>query len=285
MTNFLVQWGINPWGEDTLIHARWGLVYVAFAFGIGFMLAHTLFLKFWPKPAGPSTASVNEAAAAKVPERVARHSLAARTFHWIMAASMLTLLGTASAPVLGLQFNWVEIHWIAGLVLTVSIVYHIIHASFWLDFWAIWLNKEDAREAITRFKRAVGQSAPAPRKAAKYPWDNKMYHTAIVLSALASVPTGLLMMNRIETPLFTRNPYLLSDSTWGVMYVLHGLSGIGLVGLVIAHIYFAIRPEKRWITNGMIFGDISRQEFLQHHDPERWILDANTHAAPEQQRL
>ena len=21
MTNFLVQWGINPWGEDTLIHA------------------------------------------------------------------------------------------------------------------------------------------------------------------------------------------------------------------------------------------------------------------------
>ena len=29
MTNFLVQWGINPWGEDTLLHAQWGLVYVA----------------------------------------------------------------------------------------------------------------------------------------------------------------------------------------------------------------------------------------------------------------
>ena len=52
MTNILVQWGINPWGEDTLIHAQWGLVYVAFAFGLGFMLAHTLFVKFWPKPAG-----------------------------------------------------------------------------------------------------------------------------------------------------------------------------------------------------------------------------------------
>ena len=61
----------------------------------GFMLAHTLFVKFWPKPAGPATAPVNEAAAAKVPERVTRHSLAARMFHWIMAASMLTLLGTA----------------------------------------------------------------------------------------------------------------------------------------------------------------------------------------------
>jgi len=277
MTNFLMQWGINPWGEDTPIHAQWGLVYVAFAFGIGFMLAHTLFVKFWPKPEGPTTAAVNKMAAAKVPARVVRHSLAARMFHWIMAASMLTLLGTASAPVLGLQFNWIEIHWIAGLVLTVSIVYHIIHASFWLDFWSIWLNKEDAREAITRFKRAIGRSAPAPRKAAKYPWDNKMYHTAIVLTALASVPTGILMMNRVETPLFVRNPYLFSDTAWGVMYVLHGLSGIGLVGLTIAHVYFAIRPEKRWITNGMIFGDISRQEFLHHHDPERWIIDTHAH--------
>ena len=277
MTNFLVQWGINPWGEDTPIHAQWALVYVAFAFGIGFMLAHTLFLKFWPKPEGPATAPVNEAAAATVPARVTRHSLAARAFHWIMAASMLTLLGTASAPVLGLQFNWIEIHWIAGLVLTVSIVYHIIHASFWLDFWSIWLNKEDAHEAIARLKRAFGRSAPAPRKAAKYPWDNKMYHTAIVLTALASVPTGILMMNRVETPLFVRNPYLFADTTWGVMYVLHGLSGIGLVGLTIAHVYFAIRPEKRWITKGMIFGDISRQEFLHHHDPERWIIDTHAH--------
>ena len=106
---------------------------------------------------------IDPALAARVPAKVKRHSLAARMFHWIMAASMLTLLGTASAPVFGLQFNWIEIHWIAGLLLTVSIVYHIIHASFWLDFWSIWLNKEDANEAVTRFKRAIGRNAPAPR--------------------------------------------------------------------------------------------------------------------------
>ena len=254
--NFLVQWGINPWGEDTLIHAQWSLVYVALAFGVCFMLGHTLFVKFWPKPAGPGTAPVNQAAAAKVPARVKRHSLAARMFHWI-----------------------------AGLVLTVSILYHIIHASFFLDFWSIWLNKEDAREASARFKRAMGRSAPAPRKAAKYPWDNKMYHTAIVLSALAVVPTGLFMMKRVETPVFVRNPYLFGDGTWGVMYVLHGLAGIGLVGLVIAHIYFAIRPEKLWITKGMVFGDITRQDFLAHHDPQRWIVDPKTEGAPQGQRL
>jgi formate dehydrogenase subunit gamma len=281
--NFLVQWGINPWGEDTLIHAQWGLVYVALAFGVCFMLGHTLFVKFWPKRAGPSSAPVNEAAAATVPERVKRHSRAARMFHWIMAASMLTLLGTAMVPIFGLTFDWVEIHWIAGLVLTVSITYHIIHAIFWMDFWSIWLNKEDASEAIARLKRAMGRSAPAPRKAAKYPWDNKMYHTAIVLSALAVVPTGLFMMKRVETLVFVRNSYLFSDGTWGVMYVLHGLAGIGLVGLVIAHIYFAIRPEKLWITKGMVFGDITRQDFLAHHDPQRWIVDTKTDGTPEGQ--
>jgi hypothetical protein len=53
--------------------------------------------------------------------------------------------------------------------------------------------------------------------------------------------------------------------------------------LTIAHIYFAIRPEKLWITKGMVFGDISRQDFLQYHDPERWVV--NAHGAPEQPRL
>jgi len=269
---FLVQWGKNPWGQDILTHAQWSLVYFALAFGVLFMLGHTLFVAFWPKPAGPTTAPVSEAAAARVPQRVKRHSLAARMFHWIMAASMLTLLVTSFVPILGLKFDWVQLHWMAGIVLTISIIYHIIHASFWLDFWSIWLNKEDVNEARTRLKRAMGQTVPAPRKAAKYPWDNKMYHTAIVLSAAAAVPTGLFMMKRIQTPFYVRNPYLFSDTTWGVMYVLHGLSGIGLVGLTIAHIYFAIRPDKLWITKGMVFGDITREDFLKHHDPQRWVV-------------
>jgi cytochrome b subunit of formate dehydrogenase len=275
--NWLVQTGLNPWNEQILTHAQWNLVYAALAFGVLFMVGHSLYVKFWPVPAGGHTASISPELAARVPERVKRHSLAARAFHWIMAASMLTLLITSFAPILGWKFDWVQWHWMAGIALTISIIYHIIHASFWLDFWSIWLNKEDANEAITRFKRSImgGQAAP-PRKAAKYPWDNKMYHTAIVLSALAVVPTGLFMMVRVRNPLFARNPYLFADSTWGVMYVLHGLSGIGLVGLTMAHIYFAIRPEKLWITKGMVFGDISKQDFLKHHDPARWVVEGAT---------
>ena len=51
------------------------------------------------------------------------------------------------------------------------------------------------------------------------------------------------------------------------------LMGVGFVGLVIAHIYFALRPEKLWITKAMIFGTISRREYLEYHDPDRWVAD------------
>jgi cytochrome b subunit of formate dehydrogenase len=279
MSNLFVQWGLNPWNEEVLMHASWTLVYVAIAAGVAFMLGHTLFVKFWPRPKGQQHSSppVTEAVAARIPERVPRHSLAARLFHWIMAASMLTLLVTSFGPILGWKFEWVTFHWMAGIALTISIIYHIIHASFWLDFWSIWLNKEDVKEATSRLRRQLGQPAPAPRKAAKYPWDNKMYHTAIVLAALVAVPTGLLMTFRIRTSLWERNPYLFTDGTWGWMYVLHGLSGIGLVGLVMAHIYFAIRPEKLWITKGMVFGHIDKKAYLEHHDPQRWVVEG---AAP-----
>jgi hypothetical protein len=39
---------------------------------------------------------------------------------------------------------------------------------------------------------------------------------------------------------------------------------------VIAHVYFAIRPEKWWITKAMIFGFITRRQYLEHHEPSRW---------------
>ena len=58
------------------------------------------------------------------------------------------------------------------------------------------------------------------------------------------------------------------------MFVLHGLCGVALVTLVIAHVYFAIRPEKRWMTRSMFKGWITREEYLEHYDPELWNLGA-----------
>jgi cytochrome b subunit of formate dehydrogenase len=120
----------------------------------------------------------------------------------------------------------------------------------------------------------MGREVPGP-KPGKYPLGNRLYHLAIVAAGLAVICTGVFMMVRVRTPFFTRNPYLFTDSTWGVTYVTHGMAGVALVGLVIAHVYFAVRPEKRWITRSMIFGRITRREYLEHHDPDRWVVGEN----------
>ncbi len=58
----------------------------------------------------------------------------ARLFHLIMAMAMLALLFTAFLPKVGVEFPWVTYHWIAGIVLTISVIYHIFHAtSGWIS--------------------------------------------------------------------------------------------------------------------------------------------------------
>src|SRR4029450_7211764 len=75
---------------------------------------------------------------------------------------------------------------------------------------------------------------------------------------------------------------VLGDSTWGFTYVAHGVAGVALVGLVIAHVYFAVRPEKWWITKSMILGWVSRRNYLEHHDPARWKVRSGRVCARDQ---
>jgi len=271
----LVTWGQSPWDQPVLIRISWDLFWAALFAGVLFLLAHASYMLFSPHHKAPQDeADRLEAEHPSVPDRVPRHSLAARLFHWVMAAAMLALLFTAFLPVVGLRFPWVTIHWIAGVVLTLSIVYHIIHATFFMDFWSIWVGPKDIPEARAEVLRELGHDVPGPQPG-KYPLGNRLYHTVIVLAGLAVIVTGVLMMKRIQTPFFVRNPYMLGDATWGFTYVLHGVAGVGLVGLVIAHIYFALRPEKLWITKSMIFGWITRRQYLEHHDPNRWVVSGS----------
>jgi cytochrome b subunit of formate dehydrogenase len=270
----IVEWARSPWGQDIPIHISFFLLWVAAIGGLLFLIVHAIYVRYFAKPEHPEAPPPE--LVARVPNRVARHSLAARLFHWIMAAAMFVLLFTAFLPKVGVPFAWVTYHWIAGVVLTVSIVYHIIHATFFMDPWSIWPDSADIEDASRRWKRAMGQSSPAPRKFAKYPLENKMYHAVIVLTGLSVTLTGVFMMSRVRTPFFTRNPYLFGDMTWGLMYVLHGLAGVGLIALVMVHVYFAIRPEKFVITKSMVFGSIPREHYLEHHDPQRWAPESES---------
>jgi cytochrome b subunit of formate dehydrogenase len=263
----VIEFATSPWGQTVPIHISFVLIWVFAIGGLAFLIVHAIWLRYF---AGKDEYEMGPASSAQVPAKVARHSLAARLFHWVMAASMLALLVTAFLPKLGVQFPWVTYHWIAGLVLSASITFHVIHATFWMDSWSIWPDSIDIEDMKRRWLRATGGSAPPPRRFAKYPLENKAYHFAILVAGLSVMLTGLFMMKRVRTPFFTRNPYLFGDMTWGLMYVLHGLAGVGLIGLIMIHIYFAVRPEKLVITKSMVFGTLDREHYLEHHDPQRW---------------
>jgi len=268
----IIQWATSPLGQNVPIHIAWFLIWVALIAAMLFLIVHAIYIRYFAKEK-EFVADLGSVNVAQLPKRIPRHSLAARLFHWIMAVSMLTLLFTAFLPKVGFQFDWVTYHWIAGTVLTISIIFHIIHSTFFLDFWSIWPDRADLEDAWKRVQRFMGKSAALPRKFAKYPLENKLYHGAIIVTGMSVILTGVFMMFRVRTIFFARNPYLFNDMTWGLMYVLHGLAGVGLISLVIVHVYFAVRPEKLPITASMIVGSMSQEFYLKEHDPKRWVVE------------
>ena len=270
----LFRTAANPWGQDILIGVAWDLIWAALFVGVAFVIVHAIYV------GATSRRSAAEApdGPAGIPDRVERHSASARAFHWLMAAAMLTLLVTAFFPLVGIQFAWVTIHWIAGVVLALLILWHIYAALFQQDMRAVWIGRREIgemRAAAGRFFRREG----GKERSGKYPNDQRMFHHAATVTGIGAILTGILMMFRIDTFLWESNPYFLSDGTWGLVFVLHGLCGVGLITLVVAHIYFAVRPEKRWMTRSMIKGWITREEYLAHYDPQKWPLDGAAEGA------
>ena len=265
------RWERNPWGQETLIGLSWDLVWVAVAAGTALIVAHAL-LYFW-RWRGARAGAISETTLRKLSERILRHAAASRLFHWVMAASVLTLLFTAFLPIWGVKFAWVTAHWIAGLVLTAAIIFHIIHASL-KGLGLMWINGQDLNDGWLAIKQVLGAAGPAPGKPGKNPLENKLFHHVVAVATLAAIITGLIMMAKIDTPWWNRNPYILSDDTWGNIYVLHGVGSVALITLIMAHLYFAVRPEKRWITLSMLRGWIPRERYLEHYDDRRWPADA-----------
>jgi len=207
--------------------------------------------------------------------KVIRHKLPDRIYHWVMAVTVFVLLGTAFLPIVGIKFAWVDIHWIAGVILTLIVLYHIVRALFWQDRSTMGLGGGDIRRSSQSIKWVMRSSKSPPEKPGKYPLLQKLYHHGIAVLLLALIGTGGVMMAKIDTPFWQRNPYLLGTETWGWIYVIHGLAAMAVLAMVIIHIYFAIRPEKLWITRSMIKGWITREELEAHHDTTQWQGDGN----------
>lgn len=201
---------------------------------------------------------------------VVRHALVDRIFHWLTAASVLVLMVTAFLPILGIKFPWVTIHWIVGIILTIVVIFHIVRSLFWQHFKEIWFGLRDLKDTLTSLGWFLKLKKTEPVKPGKYSPAQKLMHHTVTFFVLMTIVTGLLMMVKIDTPFWKRDPYWLSSETWGIIYILHDFAALSLITIVMVHIYFALRPEKLFYTRSMIKGWITREEYLREHDPQRW---------------
>ncbi|WP_159587537.1 cytochrome b/b6 domain-containing protein [Chelativorans xinjiangense] len=179
-----------------------------------------------------------------------RHRLADRLFHWGMAACVILLGATAFLPILGYRFDWVPLHWTSGVVLAPLVLFHLFRVFFVHGVWEMVPRGDDIRE-IGRATRGAGREALTE---AKYDAFQKGFHLAAATTVLVLLATGLIMLAKIDTIFWRRDPSILTDYTWGIIYVIHGAAALMLLFLFILHVYFALLPEHRSFLAAMISG-------------------------------
>lgn len=205
--------------------------------------------------------------------RIVRHRLADRLYHWLMAAAMLALLFTGFLPILGLRFPWVDAHWIAGVILIALVLFHIFRALFVLRFADMWVGWREFQASFSTTTKEVLGGKRGYGRFGKYSVGQKMFHHAVAMVVITACITGVIMMVGVDSPFWERNPLFITENTRGVVFLLHGLAGLCSITMILVHVYFAIRPEKRYMTRSMIRGWISRREYEAHHDPVLWGVD------------
>ncbi len=179
-----------------------------------------------------------------------RHGLPDRLFHWVMAFAVIVLGVTAFFPVLGIRFDWVPLHWMAGVLLTIAVLFHLYRVFAVHGLGEMLPGADDVREVM----RDLSGAAHDGLSEAKYDALQKGYHAATAATVLVLVVTGLPMLAKIDTTLWNRAPSILTDQAWGIVYVLHGAAALLLLFLFILHIYFSVLPEHRAFLVSMLQG-------------------------------
>jgi cytochrome b subunit of formate dehydrogenase len=243
----------DVWGREVLLGVSWDLLWVVVALALAAIVVHMLVMLIMSRPETPSADGAH----------LERHQGMDRSFHWIMAISVFVLLITGVLPILGVDFSWLTIHWVTGIILTVAVLFHVIRSIFFQQPKEMWVASIDFQEP---FDDSI--------KPGKYSLAQKGMHHAMTTLVLLVIGTGLLLFAVIDTPWWSRSN-MIEESTLGWTFLLHGLSTLGLIGLIALHVYFAIRPEKRFYTRSMISGWISADEHQANHDPARWSPEAS----------
>lgn len=246
----IVRYKRDVWGEEVILGVSWDLLWVVASVVLILLAAHAIIMaalanKKMDKPSSDG-------------RRVSRHEGIDRLFHWSMAASVFALIITGIAPIIGWRLAWLNIHWIAGLILTFVVLVHIVRSLFWQDFKSMILGPTD-----------FGEPFDSAKKPGKYSFEQKGMHWAMTVVVLGVIITGVVLFQQIDTPFWDRTNSMPEDQL-GLMFLLHGLSTLALIALTATHIYFALRPEKIFYTRSMFSGWISEDEMAANHDPSKW---------------
>lgn len=238
----------DVWGREVILGASWDLLWTVIALAFAFIAVHAIVMAVRKREARPSSSG----------KQVTRHVGVDRAFHWVMAIAIFVLLITGILPKIGVEFAWLTIHWVAGLVLTAAVLFHIVRASFWQDLLS-----------ITPLPRDLKELTDSSVKPGKYSLAQKSMHTAVTILTVLVIGSGLVMFAMIDTPWWDRTN-AIAESTLGWIFLIHGLSTLALVAVVSLHVYFGLRPEKLFYTRSMIKGWISEDELRANHDPKQW---------------
>lgn len=238
----------DVWGREVILGASWDLLWVVLVLAFVFIALHAIVMAARKKDPKPSSEG----------KKISRHASIDRLFHWVMAISIFVLMVTGIFPIIGIEFSWLTVHWVAGLVLTASVVFHIIRSLFWQDLKSMLITGRDFKEPFD-----------ADVKPGKYSFAQKSLHATITVLTLLVIGSGIVMFMMIDTPWWERTNSI-AESTLGWVFLIHGLSTLALIGVVCLHIYFGLRPEKLFYTRSMVTGWISEDEMRANHDPEQW---------------
>lgn len=239
------------WGTEVLRGVSWDLLWLVIVAAFVVIALHAVYEAMQKRADKPSSEGT----------RVQRHDAISRTFHWVMAISVFVLLLTGILPIIGIEFAWLQIHWIAGIVLTAVILFHIIRSLFFKTGDQMSISGGDLKDPLAK-----------SHKPGKYSVAQKSMHAAVTILTLLVIGSGIVMFAMIDTPWWERTN-VLSEAAVGMVFFIHGLSTLALIGIICLHIYFALRPEKLFYTRSMIKGWISRDELDANHDPKRWAPD------------
>lgn len=243
---------------------------------------------------GPSKEEVTQSLEAQGVEEISRFTLAQRASHWVMAISIFAMMlsgfiimnnAVTVKAIAGI--SWLTIHIVSAVILIGYVLFHLGHVASKGTWGKMWVGTKEAKDLITRFKNLIGLTDEYPRQF-EYPSAQKLLHWGVTGATLGVILTGFVLWRRVEVLAFFWEPTrefaflgvefgLGTTDSLGLVawsFVLHDFFAVGMVALVMGHIYFALRPNEWEITKSMITGKVTVEEYAEKYSPTSWQIGA-----------